>query len=610
MNALAKDDGKLTVPATVAERLFKVNRPVDSNVLEKLSDASRHALFIIPYAHMKNILGMQLQGPGGVEAAANGLRIFAEKHPQHAAAIAPLLQSYELLQGSPQFHTLANLFEHQDAPDLFRFQQTPDMFEKSPRGATFAGDQHPIGDYERAFGPGTGGPHLVKGISRHENVRDLGVGHVGQNAFHLLAENEEYNTLKKIERLSSTDPERIILARYLLKRAGIEPAEAEQIIVKALRDDRAALDRGSPIDEFASTLEDRFAMAKLKSQGYDAARTKRLNEDWDHTDPKSPETLPYEFASFDPSKIEPVKWQSYDDYMKRLVRMGAASPFTGKALNKMELASNEMLLHWDHAQRMGLDMYLLKHDPAYAKMDDLSQGAVINKILFDYYHQSNMARWLRKMGAPFPHWRIGSVGRGLEQMSEDPRRMAKMLRLKDTLIREYFPDQNDNESTYPNLNMPQDELGHAIADPGGYALGTLGMPGEAARLLIQGGGHLDPRDVVSGAGGIAQEAAGTYIPGERMGAEALSGLGQAIGADEEGSPGNVLDKIGQFGGSDLFHSKAHPVANLGLNLVGGHMTNYPSWFTKMVDQERELNPNESEYSAVEAVKRSLRRRHR
>jgi hypothetical protein len=601
---LANDDGKLTVPYILADRLMKHNPPVDSNILEKLSDASRHALFIIPYAHMKNILDMQAMGPGGMEAAANGLKIFAEKHPQHAAALRPLMAAYEMGVMAPSFHVLSTAAEKQEPANLFRYQNDRDFVEQSPRGGVFMNKEHDPYSYNNATAKGVGGPNLITGIDRHENVLDVQDSFAGGVLRTLGHQNLEHSQALYRLLFDGDTPESRALAAKVLGEIGLSKQEIRKTLLFAIKKGQEAKEGGSSVKEFGSVIADRYAAEYAKKGGHDAVNVTRQSPDFD-----SP-AMEHEFVSLDPSKIEPIKWKSWEENIARLGRMGAISPFTGKAFSRIEEASNKILVHWDHAQRMGLDMFLMQHDPAYRAMGELDRGAIINKYLFDYYHQSNMAQWLRRAGAPFPHWRIGSVMRVGSQIGEDPRRLQKMMRAENAIINEFFPDKDDNQSTRPNLNMPHDEFNHALTDPGGYALGTAGPTGDMIRLLIDGAGHFNPHDLVAESGDIAQRAFGTYVPGARMGAEALSGVGQAIGADKEKSPGAALDTLGEYMGSNLFHSKASPFANLGLSLIGGHMQNYPSWFHKLVEAERTRDPNESEWRAEHNVTQRLKKRHR
>ncbi|MFY9780853.1 MAG: hypothetical protein WAJ85_10130 [Candidatus Baltobacteraceae bacterium] len=97
------EEGNVTaLPKTLDERLFGPKVKVRPGPLKGLADVSRDALFIMPFAHMKNIAVLQALGEGGPAAVARGAA-YAAKLAKDPAALADRVQGLERIGATAHY---------------------------------------------------------------------------------------------------------------------------------------------------------------------------------------------------------------------------------------------------------------------------------------------------------------------------------------------------------------------------------------------------------------------------------------------------------------------------------------------------------------------------
>jgi hypothetical protein len=212
---------------------------------------------------------------------------------------------------------------------------------------------------------------------------------------------------------------------------------------------------------------------------------------------------------------------------------------------------------------------LAKDRPArYADLSPFEQGAVINSVLFDYYHQSPMAEALRAAGAPFPHWTIGNLTLQGKQLLRDPRRMAALSRTQNVINANLFPSgtgyslaANDpvSEASKTAGDLTTQFGRRTLVNKGGPLIGTL------ANLLEH---QMDVQKVAlpTELGDLAQGAVGGFLPGGTLGPQLLSALGAR--------------DVGEFLGADRYKSNAPEALRVLLSAFGASLPNDPSTWTE------------------------------
>lgn len=95
-NAKALQEGvnTLNMPAAVKERLFGDLQKLNKSLPAAFADLQRHALFILPFAHMKNISILAALGPGGMNTVRKGVG-YAIQLYRNPAALADRVRELE-----------------------------------------------------------------------------------------------------------------------------------------------------------------------------------------------------------------------------------------------------------------------------------------------------------------------------------------------------------------------------------------------------------------------------------------------------------------------------------------------------------------------------------
>jgi hypothetical protein len=75
---MAKVANEVGVPKTLQDRLFGAQGVYQDSLLAQFSDLQRDALFVLPFAHKKNISILAALGPGGLKTLARGIRYSSE----------------------------------------------------------------------------------------------------------------------------------------------------------------------------------------------------------------------------------------------------------------------------------------------------------------------------------------------------------------------------------------------------------------------------------------------------------------------------------------------------------------------------------------------------
>jgi hypothetical protein len=90
------------IPATLDERLFGDRKVYEGDILQAFSDLQRDALFVIPFAHMKNIAVLAALGPGGLRTVQRGIR-YAHELRTNPTGLAARVKGLEELGATTHY---------------------------------------------------------------------------------------------------------------------------------------------------------------------------------------------------------------------------------------------------------------------------------------------------------------------------------------------------------------------------------------------------------------------------------------------------------------------------------------------------------------------------
>ncbi len=99
---LADAMNQVEMPIALKQRLYGDLKKLDKSIFAAFSDLQRHALFIMPFAHMKNISILAMLGPGSVSTVARGIRnaIGLQRTP---AALAAKVKELEQIGATSRY---------------------------------------------------------------------------------------------------------------------------------------------------------------------------------------------------------------------------------------------------------------------------------------------------------------------------------------------------------------------------------------------------------------------------------------------------------------------------------------------------------------------------
>lgn len=300
-------------------------------------------------------------------------------------------------------------------------------------------------------------------------------------------------------------------------------------------------------------------------------------------------------------QIGDAEWEKRLDGLRR---KGALVEFADDA-HGPNAGANRALWTFDAAQRVALDDFLAKHHPGYHDLSPYQQGAMVNAALFDYYHQSDLAKTLRTLGAPFPHWRLSVMERDARQLlgdknaavpahAGDPTRFIAYMRGMHALNHSLFPADASGkraEGAYDvDLSGPMDEGPQQMLAPVSSLASILGPLGMALH------GKATAQDVVQGGGDALGGILGSYVPYGGAAPEVLDAIGHATGNKSVRGDAAAL-------GADRFHSTAPPELRALLSVIaGGYTKADPSSYLRAVRTLKERY-GLSEYDAEAMIRR-------
>jgi hypothetical protein len=90
------------LPETLDERLFGPKRAYNDTILRTISDLQRDALFVFPFAHMKNISILAALGPGGLRTVFKG-NAYTRALRANRAALRPKIAKLEAIGGTRHY---------------------------------------------------------------------------------------------------------------------------------------------------------------------------------------------------------------------------------------------------------------------------------------------------------------------------------------------------------------------------------------------------------------------------------------------------------------------------------------------------------------------------
>ncbi len=115
---------------------------------------------------------------------------------------------------------------------------------------------------------------------------------------------------------------------------------------------------------------------------------------------------------------------------------------------------------------------------AYKDLPPIERGAVVNEVLGEYAHQSNLSKWLRRIGVPFPHWRLSLIAMMTRAMLTQPQRVNMAIRGMQGFDRDVFAKDPYDLGFYTPIDTGLEGM-----DPATWGQFTQGMLGPLSILF-------------------------------------------------------------------------------------------------------------------------------